>query len=87
MGTKAVQLELVSTLTTEAFITCLEGLFYKREISKIIYSDNTTNFCVASRELVELYNLVKSNERDEAMQNFLTQQMLAFYSALLAPFR
>ena len=79
MGTKAVHLELVSDLTTAAFIACLKKLFSGRGISKTIYSDNATNFVGASREFVELYNSVKSNERDEVMQNFLTQQMITWH--------
>ena len=72
-------LELSSENYKEAFITCLKKLFSSRGISKTIYSDNATNFVGASRELVELYNSVKSNERDEAMQNFLTQQMVTWH--------
>ena len=40
--TKAVHLELVTDLTTEAFIGCLKRFFARRGKSKNIYSDNAT---------------------------------------------
>ncbi|XP_051166617.1 uncharacterized protein LOC127284933 [Leptopilina boulardi] len=60
MATKAVHLEVVSDLSTEAFIAALKRLFSRRGKAKAIYSDNATNFLGASRELNELYNLVQA---------------------------
>ena len=57
MGIKAVHLELVSDLTTEAFIGSLNRLFSRRGKSQSIYSDNGKNFVGANRELNELYQL------------------------------
>ena len=64
LSTKAVHLELVSDLTTEAFIACLKRFFARRGISKNIYSDNATNFVGASRELSELHKLFQTKEHD-----------------------
>ena len=61
MGTKAVDLELVSDLTREAFIASLKRLFSKRGKSKTIYSDNGKNFVGANHELNELYQLLLSS--------------------------
>ena len=74
LSTKAVHLELVSDLTTEAFIACLKRLFARRGISKNIYSDNATNFVGASRELIELYKIFQSEENDNAIREFLKTQ-------------
>lgn len=74
MSTKAVHLELVSDLTSEAFIGCLKRLFSRRGISETISSDNATNFVGASRELVELYKLLQSTEHNDIIKNFLSEQ-------------
>lgn len=55
MSTKAVHLELVNNLNTEAFVASLKRLLSRRgksiEIySEVIYSDNATNFVSARRE-------------------------------------
>ncbi|XP_033218230.1 uncharacterized protein LOC117173697 [Belonocnema kinseyi] len=78
MGTKAVHLELVSDLTTEAFIACLKRLFSRRGISKTIHSDNATNFVGASRELMELNKLFQSAEHNEMVQKFLANQTVTW---------
>ncbi|XP_033225954.1 uncharacterized protein LOC117178640 [Belonocnema kinseyi] len=78
MGTKAVHLELVSDLTTEAFIVCLKRLFSRRGISKTIHSDNATNFVGASRELMELNKLFQSAEHNEMVQKFLANQTVTW---------
>ncbi|XP_076384684.1 uncharacterized protein LOC117218910 [Megalopta genalis] len=52
--TKAVHLELVSDLTTEAFLAALNRFFSRRGRSKNIYSDNATNFIGAKNEIAEL---------------------------------
>ena len=43
-ATKAVHIELVSDLTTEAFLAALRKFFSRRGLSSDIYSDNGTNF-------------------------------------------
>ena len=48
MSTEAVHLELVSDLTTEAFIASLKRLFSRRGISRAIHFDNAKNFVGAS---------------------------------------
>ena len=78
MGTKAVHLELVSDLTTEAFIASLKRFFSRRGISRTIHSDNATNFVGASRELAELYNLFESDEHKKTVNKFLIQQKVTW---------
>lgn len=51
---KAVHLELVSNLSSDAFILCLKRFIGRRGFPEKIYSDNATNFVGASRELAEL---------------------------------
>lgn len=57
-STKAVHLELVSSLTTEVFIAALDRFVSRRGLSADIYSDQGTNFIRADRELKELSSLL-----------------------------
>ena len=79
MGTKAVHLELVSDLTTEAFIASLKRLFSRRGKSKTIYSDNGKNFVGANRELNELYQLLLSSEHNKNVQQFLMSERITWH--------
>lgn len=51
MATKAMHLELVSDLTSDAFLAALERLRSTRGIITDIYSDNGTNFVGGNRQL------------------------------------
>lgn len=42
---KAVHLELVSDLSSEAFVACLRRFIARRGLPSLIWSDNGTNFC------------------------------------------
>ncbi|XP_033229243.1 uncharacterized protein LOC117180826 [Belonocnema kinseyi] len=79
MSTKAVHLELVSDLTTEAFIASLKRLFSRREKSRTIHSDNATNFVGANRELDELDNLLISTEHNKKVQQYLAEEKITWY--------
>lgn len=65
--TRAIHLELVSSLSAECFIQSLRRFFARRGICKTIYSDNAKTFKKADRELKHLYKLCK----DESVLNFL----------------
>ncbi|GFU16891.1 uncharacterized protein TNCV_1709431 [Trichonephila clavipes] len=43
-STKATHLEVVSDLTTEAFLACLRRFIARRSKPSVIWSDNATNF-------------------------------------------
>lgn len=53
-STRAVHLEIVEDLTSEAFIACLRRFMARRGRCAVIYSDNGTNFVGASRELASI---------------------------------
>ncbi|XP_030381837.1 uncharacterized protein LOC115629498 [Scaptodrosophila lebanonensis] len=52
--TKACHLELVSDLSTNAFIAALKRFFARRGLSAELFCDNATNFVGAAREVKEL---------------------------------
>ncbi|GAB0086366.1 hypothetical protein DMENIID0001_004160 [Sergentomyia squamirostris] len=60
LATRAVHLEVVSDLSTEAFIACLRRFIARRSTPTDLYSDNATNFTGASRELNRLFSQSQS---------------------------
>ena len=73
---KAVHLELVSDLTSEAFIACLKRFIARRGLPSLIWSDNGTNFVGAARELKELYQLLNTHTFQESVTDFLSTQKI-----------
>ncbi len=59
LSTKAVHLELVSDLTSEAFVSCLRRFVARRGKPSVIMSDHGTNFVGADRELKEFYDFIQ----------------------------
>ncbi len=53
--TKAVHLELVPDLTTEAFLACFRRFISRRGLPTDVFSDNGSNFVGASNDLADLY--------------------------------
>ena len=51
LSTKAIHLELVTELSTDAYIASLRRFVARRGLCRKIYSDNGTNFVGAEREL------------------------------------
>lgn len=51
LSTKAIHLEPVSSLTSDAFMACLRRFISRRGLPTHIWSDNGTNFVGAKREL------------------------------------
>ncbi|XP_026471911.1 uncharacterized protein LOC113376215 [Ctenocephalides felis] len=67
-STKAIHLELVTSLTTDAFIAALKRFISRRGKCSHIFSDNGTNFIGARHELHKLYNLFKNeHSRNEVI--------------------
>lgn len=68
-ATKAVHIEAVSDLTSEAFLAALRRFFSRRGVCKEIYTDNGTNFVGAHRILEkELQQALKLNLQTAAEQ-------------------
>lgn len=59
--TKAYHLELITDLTSNAFLASLKRFTARRGKPINIYSDNGTNFVGANTELKNLYNFIKGN--------------------------
>lgn len=63
---RAVHLELVSSLSTHEFILALSRMISRRGIPHIIYSDNGKTFKKADRDMKEIWKTIK----DPEVQNF-----------------
>lgn len=72
LAVKAVHLEAVSDLTSEAFIAALRRFVARRGSPTLIWSDNGTNFVGANRELKEMYNFLSQQEAARAITDVCT---------------
>ena len=78
LANKAVHFELVSDHITEAFLASLKRFFSRHGKSTFLTSDHATNFVGANRELAQLHELLLSNKRNEAVQQFLAKQRVSW---------
>ncbi|XP_055952313.1 uncharacterized protein LOC129988184 isoform X1 [Argiope bruennichi] len=72
MVTKACHLELVSDLTSEAFIAALKRFFSRRGKSEHIFSDNASNFVGTQLELKRLRKILSNSNNN--MSKFLCDE-------------
>lgn len=56
MVTKSVHIELVTNLSSEAFLMTLKRFISRRGNPSLVYSDNASNFLGAKNQLKELHN-------------------------------
>lgn len=66
--TKAIHLELVSDLSTAAFLNALKRMCARRGTPRHIYSDNGTNFVGAAKTL--------EKQRQEALRQYINDEVL-----------
>ncbi|XP_043471057.1 uncharacterized protein LOC122504184 [Leptopilina heterotoma] len=79
LATKAIHIELITDLTTEAFLGGLRRFFSRRGYSSNIYSDNATNFVGAKNELHDLNKFINETEHTEEFTNFLTNKKIQWH--------
>ena len=70
LSIKAVHLELVSDLTSEAFISCLRRFVARRGNPSLIFSDHGTNFVGANRELKEFAHFLHLQKTQQDISEF-----------------
>jgi len=76
MSTKAIHLELVSDLSTPAFINSLKRFVTRRGKCLNIYSDNDSNFKGANHELRALYECITQQSHQTMIDHFCTEQAI-----------
>ena len=62
LSAKTVHLELVTDLTSDAFISCLRRFIARRGYPSLLWSDHGTNFTGANREMKELIDYLKNQK-------------------------
>ncbi len=71
LSVKAVHLELVSELSSEAFLACLRRFVGARRGKPVeIFSDNGSNFIGANRELKNLYSILQEKTTRQSVSQF-----------------
>ena len=78
-ATKAIHIEIVSDLTSEAFLACLKRFFARRGKSSDLYSDNATNFQGAQREISEICKFLKSQENNDKISRVLADENINWH--------
>ena len=70
LNVKAVHLEIVSDLTTEAFIAALCRFTSRRGLPSLIWSDHGTNFVGANRDLKDIYRFLRDEKNQSTISEF-----------------
>ncbi len=78
--TKAVHLEVVGDLTTEAFLASVKRFTSRRGLPKHFHSDNATNFVGAKNELKDIYQLLSQRETQNAVQDYLLSHEVQWHN-------
>lgn len=78
MSVKAVHLEPVTDLTTEAFISSLKRFVARRGLPTVIHSDNGTNFVGANHELERWYSFLQKEDTQIDINNFCSTKRIVW---------
>ncbi|GBO37523.1 hypothetical protein AVEN_259042-1 [Araneus ventricosus] len=76
LSTKAIHLELVSDLSSEALIAALKRFMARRGKCRKILSANATNFVGTKNEINRLFKLME--QQDALFQNFLSEEEITW---------
>ena len=76
--TRAIHIEVVSDLTTEAFLASLKRFVSRRGVPHILQSDNGGNFQGAQQDLKALYRMLKASKQSPSINAFLLQQEITW---------
>lgn len=78
-STKAVHLELVSNLSTQAFLAALRRFVARRGKPKEIFSDCATNFVGASKELKNMHKFSATSQNNEEIAAYLASEQITWH--------
>ncbi|GBO43766.1 hypothetical protein AVEN_38343-1, partial [Araneus ventricosus] len=76
---KAIHLEIVNSLSTEAFIGALKRFISRRGRPSDIFSDNGTNFVGANNELLKILKGLFKRESAEKFEDFLASEGIKWH--------
>ncbi|XP_037928743.1 uncharacterized protein LOC119663146, partial [Teleopsis dalmanni] len=78
-ATNIVHLELVTDLTTDAFIGALKRFIARRGRCKTLYCDNATNFVGAKNKLQELTDVINADRARESIAGMCSTKGIEFH--------
>lgn len=78
MVTRAVYIDLVSSLTTDHFLDAFKRFISRRGPVSCLYSDNATTFIGAKAQLDELYEFLLKSNFQNALSNELLSRRIEF---------
>jgi len=73
-ATKATHIEVVTSLTTEAFLAALRQFIARRGKPRTIHSDNGTNLQGAANELHSIYKMFQSTTQMATIKDYLAAE-------------
>ncbi|XP_037930721.1 uncharacterized protein LOC119665565 [Teleopsis dalmanni] len=79
MATKAVHIEVVSSLSTDAFIAALKRMIGRRGLPSDIFCDNATNFVGASNLLTELKSFLFNKITQSSIIQYCASEFINFH--------
>ena len=78
-STKAIHIELVSDLTTDAFLAALDRFIARRGICRHIHSDNGSNFIGANTELRKFYRKLSEGVSSQSIINYCSKNNIQWH--------
>lgn len=78
-STKAVHLELVNDLSTQAFLCSLRRFIARRGRPTHIHSDNGKNFEGAKNELAELFAMLRNKSQQDKIESFCAEEGITWH--------
>ncbi|XP_015119446.1 uncharacterized protein LOC107042776 [Diachasma alloeum] len=79
LAVKAVHLEIVSDLTTEAFLAAFRRFISRRGLCDNVYLDNGTCFVGANNELRELHEFLQNKDHRQKIESFATLKSIKWH--------
>ena len=78
-ATKAIHIEIVSDLSTDAFLAALKRMIGRRGLPSDIYCDNATNFVGASNKLSQLKNFMFQKQTQADIAKYCSNNFFNFH--------
>ena len=79
-ATKGVHIEVVTGLTTTAFLDAMKRFVGRRSLPKHIYSDNGSNFKGAKRDLEELYQWMETTDMSNCLRSYFLDNRTTWHT-------
>ena len=79
-ASKGVHIEVVTGLTTEAFLAAMKRFVGRRGLPRHVYSDNGSNFKGAKRDLEKLYKWMENSDMTTCMRSLFLDQKTTWHT-------